>query len=540
MFQELIECAAGLSVRPEAVSQLQDAMAKLASVSADVESSLSEIQAMLQEEKANEKEYQQIVGPRPATIMSELEREAQKYKEAHSMATESNLTLHKAMQLHVKNLKLLARPLMDIQREVPTLTDLGEDAEVNIGEMRKIISKVDEMKSQRVKLMNDLRTAVQEDDITSSLAQKGDRVDKEVLFRDEIKKHDKMVSIMRQNIAAQANILNALTEKNAEYVDTRQKVTEVMRRREDMIGSLVASYHAYEDLLNKTTKGLEFYDKLEGNVTKLLARVGGVVKVQQDERGAMMTSSAKKVEEARALSFSLISGGAGAAAGFRHDFTPGAPPPDTPEQQHLPPIGLPSTTASTSVSSRPKLGDYLRARKEAGLDPVKAGGNLGASKQDDKIPSVRPPPVGKESDPPSSVHSFPTGYDALPFDPTSYHFGATAGRQPTAAEQLKYPLPVQGSISSIRGQHRQQPINTYPPLPQLYPAMNSGPAPLPASYLQSQLGQIIVGPAQYPSSSVHATAYPPQPSLRPSASAYPSELTVTSQTPRSLKFVIVY
>ena len=38
---------------------------------------------------------QEIVGPRPSHIISELEKETQKYQEAHSMASESNLTLNK-------------------------------------------------------------------------------------------------------------------------------------------------------------------------------------------------------------------------------------------------------------------------------------------------------------------------------------------------------------------------------------------------------------------------------------------------------------
>ena len=56
--QELIECCAGLSVRRNAVPQLQEAMAKLASVSSEVESSLAEIQAMLKEDEEKETEFQ--------------------------------------------------------------------------------------------------------------------------------------------------------------------------------------------------------------------------------------------------------------------------------------------------------------------------------------------------------------------------------------------------------------------------------------------------------------------------------------------------
>ena len=71
-----------------------------------------------------------------------------------------------------------------------------------------------------------------------------------------------------------------MTEVNAKYVATRQTVTEMVNARNEMIGSLVASFYAHEDLLHKAAKGLEFYDKLDSNVDKLLHRVKGVCKVQ--------------------------------------------------------------------------------------------------------------------------------------------------------------------------------------------------------------------------------------------------------------------
>ncbi len=81
--------------RRAAVSQLEEGMTSLASVSADVEASLAEIQKLLREEQKQEREFQDIVGPRASSILVELERETQKYHEAHSMASESNLTLNK-------------------------------------------------------------------------------------------------------------------------------------------------------------------------------------------------------------------------------------------------------------------------------------------------------------------------------------------------------------------------------------------------------------------------------------------------------------
>ena len=77
------------------MDQLQEGMASLASVSADVEASLTEVQKLLSSEKEAEKECEEVVGPRQSSILAELEKETQKYHEAHSMASESNITLNK-------------------------------------------------------------------------------------------------------------------------------------------------------------------------------------------------------------------------------------------------------------------------------------------------------------------------------------------------------------------------------------------------------------------------------------------------------------
>jgi hypothetical protein len=45
--------------------------------------------------------------------------------------------------------------------------------------------------------------------------------------------------------------------------------------------------------------GLEFYSKLEQNVSRLLARVNGVVRVQEEERQQLTQSTNNKAAQAR-------------------------------------------------------------------------------------------------------------------------------------------------------------------------------------------------------------------------------------------------
>lgn len=61
------------------------------------------------------------MGKRPPSIVAtDLTREAKKYEEAHGKASESNQALHRAMNLHVNNLKILSQPLSSLMAHIPS------------------------------------------------------------------------------------------------------------------------------------------------------------------------------------------------------------------------------------------------------------------------------------------------------------------------------------------------------------------------------------------------------------------------------------
>ena len=117
-------------------------MKRIAAVSADVQFSLDDIKELLDNEEEQVKEYETIVGKRPAPISADLDREYYKYREAHTMASESNATLHKAMQLHLGNLKMLSLPLHELQGLIPSMADIDEDSEASITEVQTMMKKV--------------------------------------------------------------------------------------------------------------------------------------------------------------------------------------------------------------------------------------------------------------------------------------------------------------------------------------------------------------------------------------------------------------
>ena len=110
--------------------------------------------------------------------------------------------------------------------------------------------------------------------------------------------------------------------------------------------------------------GLEFYDKLDSNVEKLLHRVKGVCKVQQEERDAVLAKNAPPLSghQLQPQQQQLPSTTAVAAPSLSdslNSFIPGAPPFESPTPPPLvqPPAGaMPGVAPSSSMPSRPTPG----------------------------------------------------------------------------------------------------------------------------------------------------------------------------------------
>jgi tyrosine-protein phosphatase non-receptor type 23 len=180
------------------------------------------------------------------------------------------------------------------------------------------------------------------------------------------------VSLIEQNLAAQDNILKALTETYASYADMRKAAAEILRKREATISALISSYDAYEDLLAKSSKGLEFYRKLETNVNKLLQRVKGTCKVQDEEREQILAKNSKTLPSTQTFS----------------EKASESPAPS---------------------SGGPKLKDYLQNMKQGGT--ASAGGYVSG------LPSVK---VGQTSSPYYNAYNQTPASVASP-QPSSYY-----------------------------------------------------------------------------------------------------------------------
>ncbi|XP_055314078.1 tyrosine-protein phosphatase non-receptor type 23 [Sitodiplosis mosellana] len=290
--QSIIDRCAAMNARPTVIDDLIQNMSSLAEICVDVENMLQTIQELLSKEEFYEKDFQQTMGQyRPSGHFVELSREFMKYQEAHNKAGDSNDTLRKAMEMHVNNLRILSKPLSDVQAAIPTCS-IECDPKL-LSETQMLLNKVNEMRVQRAQLYAQLSENIQNDDITAQLVAWGDE-DVEKLFKSELGKHEQLINIIEQNLVAQENILKTFTDAYAKCAHFIKTVSDTKHKRDIFFSSLIASYDVYDDLLGKSLKGLEFYKKLQSNIQRLCARVRSARDVHDEERQQRIDSMNKK------------------------------------------------------------------------------------------------------------------------------------------------------------------------------------------------------------------------------------------------------
>ncbi|NXR03117.1 PTN23 phosphatase, partial [Sagittarius serpentarius] len=294
----LMEKCAALSVRPDTVKNLVQSMQVLSGVFTDVEASLKEIRDLLEEDEAQEQKLQELLGKVPppqgsplplSPGLAEVSKECSKYMEVHEKASFTNTELHKAMNLHIGNLRLLSGPLEQVRAAPPCPPD---DKQV-LQNLKRILAKVQEMRDQRTSLEQQLREMIQKDDITTSLVT-ADRSEMKKLFEEQLKKYDQIKVYLEQNLAAQENVLKALTDANVKYAAVRKALAEVEHKWNTTVQTLVASYEAYEDLMKKSQEGKDFYTDLEGKAAKLLEKARAACQAAEANRQQILEKEMKK------------------------------------------------------------------------------------------------------------------------------------------------------------------------------------------------------------------------------------------------------
>ncbi|XP_004835033.1 tyrosine-protein phosphatase non-receptor type 23 isoform X1 [Heterocephalus glaber] len=547
---QLMEKCAALSVRPDTVRNLVQSMQVLSGVFTDVEASLKDIRTLLEEDELQEQKVQEAMGQAgagPAIAKAELvevRKEWTKYMEVHEKASFTNSELHRAMNLHVGNLRLLSGPLDQVRAALPTPVLSPEDKAV-LQNLKRILAKVQEMRDQRVSLEQQLRELIQKDDITASLVT-ADHSEMKKLFEEQLKKYDQLRVYLEQNLAAQDNVLRALTEANVQYAAVRRVLSGLDQKWNSTLQTLVASYEAYEDLMKKSQEGKDFYADLESKVAALLERAQSACQAREAARQQLLDRELKKKppprptapkpllprreegeavetgdppEELRSLPPDMVAGprlpDAFLGAATPLPFTPGPLPSSTGPGPHYVSGPLPAGTHSGPTQ-------LLQARAPGPLAmplvpaPILYPGP-GYTPELGLVPRSSPQ-HGTVSSPYGAVAGLPS---APPPQCPGPALAMAVGPATTTVDSIQAPIP---SHMALRPKPSPAPQPCFPPqpAPSQQPLPLPVPMPVPYTYPVGTKQPLTAPPAQHHFSPGVPTGFPPPQGPRIGPQPHPS------------------
>ena len=310
--KQLLECCASLSVRQSLLKQeIPETMKSIVNVSVQTKSILDEIEETIEVE---EKEYRKQNSNNghhtddslsdsssssedevPSSIFArkkKLKEISKKYDlllNNYTEANTSNTALHEAFSSIVKNLQILCLPLPELTAQLPQIDTQIDNA--NSKEIRdklvSLLDKVEEMKTQRDELLKRLQRAIQEDDLTKTIASKQNDIEVPAsFFQEQLKKHEQLITYLNQNLQAQDNILRALADANAAFATDRKKIIDATQQRNAFIDNLVFSYQSVSELIEKANKGIAFFSNLSSSLRSLLNEVNQFCQSSKQEREA--------------------------------------------------------------------------------------------------------------------------------------------------------------------------------------------------------------------------------------------------------------
>ncbi|CAI5437673.1 unnamed protein product [Caenorhabditis angaria] len=190
-----------------------------------------------------------------------ISKELDKLHEHLTNAKSNNVALNKAIAAHSSNLQILSSPLSEIRQKL--LPKKSETATKSKEEqhLKKIIEKIEEMRNQRAKLLDQLEVELNQDDISKELLAQRDFSHEEI-FKKELSKHDETIKYFRLNLMAQEKILHAFTEANADFCDERIVINKNSEDFNKQVMILVTAYDIFKDVSNKVADGEKFYRQL--------------------------------------------------------------------------------------------------------------------------------------------------------------------------------------------------------------------------------------------------------------------------------------
>ncbi|GMR53147.1 hypothetical protein PMAYCL1PPCAC_23342, partial [Pristionchus mayeri] len=404
-----------------------------------------------------------------------IKDECAKLLEASSKAKGSNMNLRLALDDKMEAIQTLGMSLDELAKTLAPQEHKDYASSSEGGRMLQLGEKVEEMKRQRKSLIDKMHEEFQKDNINGKLLIERDTNHTE-LFEKELKKHDNLLNLLEQNLAAQHRILHALLEANADFAENGRELREQAEKRNMKILDLIASSDEYFRVIAELEQADLFYGKLEERAKKISQAVDTIENTFCDylkkRKEAKASIERKKADERAAMD----------AKAALEDFS--IPPFPTLASPIVPPGG--GAPRRPEGAPRRRLGDYMSYYRDkmaggGGGVPSPSTGGLPFSPPSNALP--HPPylhshhPV--QPGPPLSALSIPQLPPSLP----SALYGEGSGAPsptPSTVSNFSYAPPPPSAAAPVLPQTpptlQHRPQQPYPMQQQGFPRFGPGPA----------------------------------------------------------------
>ncbi|KAI6208403.1 BRO1 domain-containing protein [Aphelenchoides besseyi] len=256
---ELLTCYGEFSSQPNCINDLLEKFYELSTKQSNAERLLSDLwyqmRGVTNPRVTSDEGYQ--------TFLKKLNE----YSEAHQEGRKNNTELQKTLESLTEDLKMFSLSLPQLSNLIcgnPIESVQSTEAK----ELRRLLDKVDEMKRQRLRLIADLRESLDRDEITAH-ALADPHVEHDSLIRNHITRHDKQVKLIEQNLAAQENVLSALTAANANFADRRKEIMDIVDKKNTKAVKLIHAFETFKNVRENAKEAQKFYNTLFRRLTQL-------------------------------------------------------------------------------------------------------------------------------------------------------------------------------------------------------------------------------------------------------------------------------
>ncbi|XP_074055436.1 programmed cell death 6-interacting protein isoform X2 [Macrotis lagotis] len=256
---------------------------------------LDESLRLLNEEEATDNELKAKFKERwqrtpSIELYKPLRTEGANFQAVLDKAVQADGQVRECYQAHRDTISLLCKPEPELNAAIPSANPAKtmQGSEV-VNELKSLLASLDEVKKERERLENDLKSVTfdMRSKFLSALAQDG-AINEEALSVTELDRiYGGLSSKVQESLKRQEELLKSIQVSHQEFSKMKQSNNEA-NLREEVLKNLAAAYDNFVELVANLKEGTKFYNELTEILLKFQNKCSDIVFARKTERDELL------------------------------------------------------------------------------------------------------------------------------------------------------------------------------------------------------------------------------------------------------------